>query len=105
MAQDAAERKILRDDFYHLSDTVLARFKLFQSFDPATFFPGLRVEQAYLIWAQAGLSTRRAIAQANGFPMTDQPILPEQAYVVFDQDDGQYTGSAMTVNLGWLPEK
>jgi len=88
LAQDATERGILRDDLYYLSDAVLVRFKLFQSFSADTFFPGSRVHQAYLIWAQASLGTRRAIAEANGFSMTDQPILPGEIYVVLDETDG-----------------
>jgi hypothetical protein len=98
LAQDATERGVLRDDLYYLGDTVLMRFKLFQSFSVDTFFPGSRVHQAYLIWAQSGLRNRRAIAEANGFPMTDQPILPGETYVVLDDQDGSVS---MTVNLGW----
>jgi len=89
LAQDAEERGILRDDFYHLSDTVLGRFKLFQSFDPHTPFPGPRIQQAYLIWAQTALNTRKALAATGGIPMTDQPILPGEAFVVLTDPAGQ----------------
>jgi hypothetical protein len=51
LAQDAKERGILRDDFYYLSDDVLARFKLFQGFDYDAPFPGTRLQQAFLIWS------------------------------------------------------
>lgn len=52
LATDAKERGILRDDLYFISDDVLGRFKMFQGFDYFTPFPGFRVEQAFLIWAQ-----------------------------------------------------
>lgn len=86
LAQDAKARALLRDDFYFLSDQVLAKFKLFQGFEWQTPFPGSRVEQAYLIWAQGGLNTRRALCEANGFPAYNGPILPGSSVVVIDED-------------------
>jgi hypothetical protein len=85
LADDAKERGRLQDDLYFLSDQVLAKFKLLQGFDWATPFPGSRVEQAYLIWAQAPLD-RLGIAEANGFPMINGPILPGSVLVVFDDN-------------------
>jgi hypothetical protein len=87
--QDAVERDVLRAEFYHLSNQVLAKFKLFQGFEPDTFFPGPPVRQAYLIWAQTSLRLRRALVEADGLPMTDQPILPGEAFIVFRDDTGQ----------------
>ncbi|HKT54590.1 MAG TPA: hypothetical protein VJP88_09060 [Caulobacteraceae bacterium] len=86
--------------FYDLTEQVLAKFKMFQGFEPETAFPGPPVRQAYLIWAQTSLSVRRALAEANGVPMTDQPILPGKAYIVFDDESGEQVG--MTVkNPRW----
>lgn len=101
LAEDAQERRIMSDDFYYLSDMVLARFKLFQGFDPATPFPGPRVQQAYLIWAQSGMHTRRALVEAMGLPMTDQPILPGEAYIVFEDKEQRATVGAILRNPRW----
>ncbi len=89
--QDAVERGLIDTNFYDMCDQVLAKFKLFQGFAPDTSFPGPPVRQAYLIWAQTSLRMRRALAEADGFPMTDQPILPGEAYVVFGTDAGRQT--------------
>ncbi len=67
LADDGVERGIPRDDFYFLSDQVLAKFKLFQGFEWTTAFPGNRVRQAYLIWTRSDLNTTRAILEASGF--------------------------------------
>jgi len=78
--QDAVERDMLRPGFYDVTDQTLAKFKLFQGFAPDTVFPGPPVRQAYLIWAQTSLNVRRAMAAANGVPMTDDPILPGRGF-------------------------
>jgi len=54
---DAKQRTILRDDFYFLSDEVLARFKLAQGFEPDYYFAGFRLEQAFAIWDQCPQNT------------------------------------------------
>lgn len=87
--QDAVERGLLRPGFYDLDEQVLAKFKLFQGFAADAPFPGPAVRQAYLIWAQTSLEVRRALAEKNGVPMTDQPILPGEAYVVWENETGQ----------------
>lgn len=87
--QDAVERRLLLPGFYELDEQILAKFKLFQGFAWDTPFPGPPVRQAYLIWAQSSLAVRRALAEANGFPMTDQPILPGEAYVVWGGETEQ----------------
>lgn len=71
LGQDARDRGILRDDYYYLSDDVLARFKLFQGFHPETAFPGVRLEQASLIWSQCPQHILTALLQANGFDFSD----------------------------------
>lgn len=93
LSTDAKERGIQRDDFYFLSDNVLGIYKKLQRFEPAAIFPGSRVEQAYLIWAQSSLQRRNAIAEANGFPMTSEPILPGGAYIVFEAENREATES------------
>jgi hypothetical protein len=101
LSNDAAERGMLRDEFYFLSDDVLARFKRLQQFGPATQFPGSRVQQAYLIWAQCSLGLRKDLAEVNGFPMTSQPILPGEAYIVFEDEHGRPAGSTIVKNPRW----
>jgi hypothetical protein len=101
LSTDAIERGMLRDEFYFLSDEILAYFKRLQEFDAATVFPGSCVQQAYLIWAQCSLGTRKAIAEANGFTMTNLPLLPGEAYFVFEDEYGTPTGSAFVKNRRW----
>jgi hypothetical protein len=83
LATDAKERGTLCDDFYFISDDVLGRFKMFQGFDYFTPFPGCRLEQAFLIWAQCSLNTRQAIASANGFDLPRDPLMPGTAFIIF----------------------
>lgn len=89
LTDDAVERGLMREDFYFLSDELLASFKQMQGYESTTFFPGSRIEQAYLILAECELNTRRAMAEANGMPMTDQPLLPGGVYLVLPKRDGQ----------------
>lgn len=72
-------RYLLRDDFYFLSDSVLARFKMFQGFEPSDEFPGYRLEQACTIWSAPPQNTLRAVLAANGFRPPPRPILPGTA--------------------------
>lgn len=58
---DAVTRRLLRDDFYFLSDSVLAKFKMFQGFDPHLEFGGYRIEQARSIWNQSPFNTLSAV--------------------------------------------
>lgn len=83
LTDDAVERGLMRDDFYFLSDNVLASLKHIQGYDPTTYFPGSRIEQAYLILAECELGMRRAMAEAGGIPMTSEPLLPGGLYLVF----------------------
>jgi hypothetical protein len=89
LTDDAVERGLMRDDFYFLSDELLASFKRMQGYSAATYFPGSRIEQAYLILAEGEASARRALAGANGAPMPDQPLLPGGLYLVPARDGGQ----------------
>jgi hypothetical protein len=101
LATDAEERGLLRDDFYFISDEVLSRFKTLQEFESSTPFPGSRVQQAYLIWAQCTLSMRKSIAGANGFSMTSEPILPGEADIVFEDENRQPNASTIFKNPRW----
>lgn len=76
LLDDAVKRCILSDKHYFLSDQVLCKFKLFQSYDPYEYFPGVRLEQAYLIWNSAPLTIRNRILEANGFTPRSEPFLP-----------------------------
>lgn len=99
--QDSVERETLRPEFYHLSEQVLAKFKLFQGFEFDVTFPGPPVRQAYLIWAQSSPNVRRALAEANGASMTNQPILPGEVYITFEDDARQETDSMIVKNPRW----
>jgi hypothetical protein len=85
LTDDAVERGLMRDEFYFLSDELLAFLKRMQGYDPRTYFPGSHVEQAYLILAEGELRMRHAIAEADGLPMTDQPLLPGGMYLVLTE--------------------
>lgn len=89
LTDDAVERGTICEELYFLSEQLLASFKRMQGYDPATYFPGSRIEQAYLILAEGELGMRRAMAEANGVPMTDQPLLPGGLYLVLPGRDGQ----------------
>jgi hypothetical protein len=89
LTDDAVERGLMRDDFYFLSDELLASFKRMQGYDPATYFPGSRVEQAYLILAECEFGIRRAMVEAEGVPIPDRPLLPGGLYLVFPEQAGQ----------------
>jgi hypothetical protein len=89
LTDDAVERGLMRDDFYFLSDELLGSFKRMQGYDATTHFPGSRVEQAYLILAEGESGMRRALAEANGVPMTNRPLLPGGLYLVLADDGGQ----------------
>ncbi|MBA1143267.1 hypothetical protein [Mesorhizobium neociceri] len=93
LTDDAVERGLMRDQFYFLSDELLATFKRMQGYDPATYFPGSCIEQAYLILAESEFGSRRAMAEANGVPITDKPLLPGGLYLVLTDRDGQPTKS------------
>jgi hypothetical protein len=88
LTDDSVERGLEREDFYFLSDELLAFFKRMQGYDASTFFPGSRIEQAYLILAECEMHTRRAILKANGFTVADHPVLPGGIHLVFDDDSG-----------------
>jgi hypothetical protein len=62
---DAVTRGMLRDDFYFLSDSVLAKFKMFQGFDPHLEFAGYRIEQARSIWNQSPFNLLASVIDAQ----------------------------------------
>ena len=62
---DARTRGLLRDDFYFLSDSVLAKFKMFQGFDPHLEFDGYRIEQARSIWNQSPFNLLTSMIHAQ----------------------------------------
>lgn len=88
LTDDAVERGLMREEFYYLSDEFLISLKRMQGFDRATYFPGSRVEQPYLILAECELGMRRAMAEANGVPMVDQPLLPGGLYLLLTDENG-----------------
>jgi len=62
---DAHTRGLLREDFYYLSDSVLAKFKMFQGFEPSLEFAGYRIEQASSIWNQSPFSVLSSMVDAQ----------------------------------------
>jgi len=81
---DARSRNVLRDDFYNFTDQLLQKFKLFQSIEPLLPFPGMRLEQAYLIWRQTSRGMLQAIFLANGFTLPHGCIQQGELTVFFD---------------------
>lgn len=82
LTDDAVERGLLVEAFYFLSDSVLSTFKRMQGYGPQTYFPGSRIEQAFLILAEGEFATRRALLRENGIPPPDRPLLPGGLYLV-----------------------
>lgn len=95
LLDDAIERGLLREDFYFLGDEVLATFRKMQGYDAFADFPGLRLEQAYLMLAEPERHVRNAIAEANGFTFGDEPLLPGGAMLIMG--DGADPGERMIV--------
>jgi hypothetical protein len=62
--QDACERGLTSDDYYYLSPSVLAKFKMFQGFEPSDEFAGYRIEQASHIWNACPQDTLKAVLMA-----------------------------------------
>ena len=89
LTDDAVERHLTYEKFYHISDQLLNSFKRMQGFDTGTYFPGARVEQAYLILAECELATRRALAEANGVTFVSEPLLPGGYYLGLVGQHGQ----------------
>jgi hypothetical protein len=89
LTDDAVERGLMQEEFYYLSDELLACFKRMQGYDSETYFPGARIERAYLILAEGELNMRRALVEADGCPMTDKPLLPGGLYLVLPEKDGE----------------
>lgn len=88
LIDDAVERDLMREDFYFLSDAVLMFFKRMQGYD-WTGFPGARLEQAYLILAECEYGIRESMAETEGVPAPDRPLLPGGMYLVFPEHEGQ----------------
>lgn len=65
LLKNAIKRNIYYVEFYHLSESVLSKFKMFQGFDPDTKFSGAPLEQAFTIWNQAPLPMIKALFDKN----------------------------------------
>jgi hypothetical protein len=94
LLDDAIERRLLCEDFYFLGDEVLSAFKKMQGYQSSDF-PGSPLEQAYLILAETEQPLRNAIAEANGFTLGDQPMLPGSVALVLG--DGRQSGDRITI--------
>jgi hypothetical protein len=89
LTDDAVERGLTHEEFYFLSDNTLASFKKMQGYPIATYFPGARVEQAYLILAECELKIRQSTVELDGMPMPNKPLLPGGLFLVFPEADGE----------------
>jgi hypothetical protein len=89
LTDDAVERGLMREQFYFLDDELLACFKRMQGYPRETYFPGARVEQAYLILAECEHAMRKAHLDTESVPMPDRPLLPGGMYLVFPEQGGQ----------------
>lgn len=65
LAYTAAEREPQRDEYYHLSESVLMKFALFQGFDPERPLYGSPIQRAWRIWDCSGLHMITAVLRAN----------------------------------------
>lgn len=88
LTDDAVERELMREEFYFLSDELLACFKRMQGYEWADF-PGAPIEQAYLILAECEYGLRESMAKTEGVPTPDRPLLPAGMYLVFPKKQGQ----------------
>jgi len=95
LLDDAVERGLMCEDFYYLGNEILEFFKRMQGYDVAPYFPGSRLEQAYLILAEPERKMRQAIAEANGFKLHDNPMLPDGMTIIFGDGDGRQSGEAL----------
>lgn len=102
LLDDAIERGRMCEEYYFLSDEVLGFLKVLQGFDPKTYFPGSRLERAYLILAEPELQMRQAIAGANGFSFGEQPLLPGGVMIVFDDEKDRSQSSILQARWGRL---
>ncbi len=85
LANDAIKRNVINDDYYFLSDQVLSKFKMLQSFDPFLYVQGYRIEQASLIWHQSPSGMRKLIAEANGIDIPDDLMIARNGmFIQFD---------------------
>jgi len=84
LLDDARERDQHRDEYYYLSDQILREFKLLQDYDPFEYFPGLRLEQAYMIWNSCPMGLRNNLLEENGISSGSSPFLPGVTFI-FDQ--------------------
>ncbi len=91
LVDDALERGLLREEFYFLSDELLGTLKKIQGFHPDTFFPGARIEQAYLILAECEPDLRRAVAESNGLLHPRVSLFPSGMHIVLLDDDRRTT--------------
>lgn len=89
LTDDAVERSLMHEELYFLCDELLASFKRMQGFESSTHFPGARIEQAYLILAECELAARRMMAEANGVPFINMPLLPGGLYLGLADEHGQ----------------
>ena len=95
LTDDAAESGLDVDSFYFLSDEFLGTLKRMQGFQSEIYFPGARVEQAYLILAEVEAGLRRELAAADGIPAPDRPLLPGGLYLVHSQEDGSFESAVI----------
>jgi hypothetical protein len=76
LSYDGKRRWGLNRHYYYLSEQVLCKFKMFQSYNPFEYFPGKGAEQAYNIWRATVLCLKNSELQVEGFPAETKASLP-----------------------------
>jgi hypothetical protein len=86
LTDDAVNRGLIREDFYFLTNELLEFYKRMQGLESGVNFPGLPIEQAFLILSETEFPLRQAIAKANGVNIPSLPLFPGGLCLVFEKD-------------------
>jgi hypothetical protein len=65
MAERAVQYHSNNEAYYFLDQTVLAKFKMFQGFEPDWPLAGSPIQQAWWIWDCGNISVTEALIRAN----------------------------------------
>jgi hypothetical protein len=97
LSSDARSRGLLCDQYYFVSDGALRTYKNFQGISTDINFPGVRLEQADLIWRQTPRSTLSVLAKAFGFELPSN-FIQLGPFTAFDSEGA-------VINIEGVPEK
>lgn len=88
LLDDAIERGMFRDEYYHLGDRILGSLRRMQGFGDDVHFPGSRLEQAFLIIAETERPVLEAFFRESGVTLGDTPLLPGGVMLIVENEDG-----------------